>query len=86
VILLSRQTVLTLFFTAIVLLVVSAVLALAGRRDGVTARDAFLAGSDLVAYPERYLRQRWIPLVRWLSMAGVIIFILAVAALIISGS
>jgi hypothetical protein len=77
--------VLTLFFTAIVFVAVSAVLAMAGRRDGVTARDAFFAGSDLVAYPERYLRQSWVPVVKWLSMAGVTIFLLAVAALIIVG-
>ena len=59
--------------------------ALAGlswRRSGVTTREAWLAGSDLAAHSERYVRPDRVFIVRVLNFAGIGLLLAGVLLLV----
>lgn len=76
---------LTLFAVAFTCLIPATVLAIVKRREGLTLRQVLLAGSNLGAYPERYVREGWIGPVKVLNLAGVVCFLAAVVATIVMG-
>jgi len=73
------------FLGAFACLIPATVLAIVGRRDEVTLRQVLFAGSDLGSYPERYVKPRWIGLVKVLNLFGVVSFTIAVFAVLFSG-
>ncbi len=80
-----RYLLLRTFAAAMVFMIVGLGLSIGLRRQDVTVAQTFWAGSDLSAHPERYVKPRWLWLIRFLNLVGVGLFAL-VGVLLLYGT
>lgn len=76
-----RSFVIAALIVAAVSFIPATILALLNRRPDVTFRAACLAGSDLAARPERYVKQEWVQVLKIMNFMGAISFMSAGVAL-----
>ena len=66
-----ENLILGLMVTGFVVLLCCALALLLWRKDGVSARELWMAGGKAAAYPERYVRPNRVLAVRLLNFIGV---------------
>ncbi|BDG04636.1 hypothetical protein [Anaeromyxobacter oryzae] len=66
-----KDLILGLMLTGLVVGLCGALASFSWRKDGVSSRELWLAGSKAAAYPERYVRPDRVLVVRVLNLVGV---------------